>query len=74
MTNTITTPLYYMIEDGQDGTASLKLFETAEARDKYIEHITEKYGYGDMSEGGGTLDQRKIDNAMSLADVLELEL
>jgi hypothetical protein len=67
MTNIITTPIPYLILDGGDGSGSLVLFKTKEARDLYLEKIDD---CGDLSEGGSSIYQKDIDTAMDENDVL----
>jgi hypothetical protein len=59
--------VYYLIEDGQDGSASLRLFKTEAARDRYLEEVLD-YCY-DMSEGGSYITQAEIDEALDMEGV-----
>jgi hypothetical protein len=60
--------LYYFISDGQDGSASLRLYKTKEARDRAQKHDEENYG-GIGALDVGTITQDEIDNAQTLEDV-----
>lgn len=68
---TTPTKLYYAIIDGQDGSAGLRLFDSREALDLFLE-LNE---VGDMSEGGGCIDLTTVftskawGSAMSVEDV-----
>lgn len=60
--------LYYFIADGQDGSASLRLYKTAAARDRAQEHEEENYG-GIAALDVGTITQDDIDSAQTLDEV-----
>jgi hypothetical protein len=59
--------VYYFIEDGQDGSARLKLYKTEEARDRAMEHSLEQYGMSELDEGKIWVSD--IDNAQTLEEV-----
>jgi hypothetical protein len=60
--------LYYFISDGQDGSASLRLYKSAEARNRAQEYEEENYG-GIGALDVGTITQDDIDDAQTLAEV-----
>jgi hypothetical protein len=59
--------LYYFISDGQDGSASLRLYKTAEARNRAEARDEEQYGMSSLDRG--TITQDEIDNAQTLEEV-----
>jgi hypothetical protein len=59
--------VYYFIEDGQDGSARLKLYKTEEARDLAMEHSLKQYGMSELDEG--EIWMRDIDEAQTLEEV-----
>jgi hypothetical protein len=63
----IKTVVYYFIEDGQDGSASLELFASKEARDMAMELSMDKYGISELASGA--IDQDDIDDATTLDEV-----
>jgi hypothetical protein len=63
----LNTVVYYFIEDGQDGSASLQLFASAAARDMAMELSMDQYGIGEL--GSGSIDSNDIAGATTLAQV-----
>jgi hypothetical protein len=60
--------LHYIIKDGGDGSAHLKFFASEDALDLYLEKMEENGEY-DLTEGGGSITQEDVDNAMTQAEV-----
>lgn len=60
---------HYLILDCGDGSASVQWFKTLAALNLYLAKMEDGGEYGDLSEGGGSLDQNDIDNAMDEDDV-----
>lgn len=62
--------VYYSIHDSGDGSASVRFFKTREAMELYLS-LNEAEGYEnyDLSEGGNSLTQQDLDDAMDVAAV-----
>jgi hypothetical protein len=63
----INTVVYYFIEDGQDGSASLELFASKEARDMALELSMDQYGMCELASG--VIDTSDLTRAKTLEQV-----
>jgi hypothetical protein len=62
--------VFYSIHDCGDGSARIQFFKTREAMNLYLERNEEEgYENYDLSEGGNSLTQKDIDEAMDVDDV-----